>query len=50
MVAFVLNGKEKIVRIEENAGYQRFLLFPKCFQNLPIKDSSNLGLFGKGLN
>ena len=29
---FVLGRVENILRKGENAGYQHFLLFPKCFQ------------------
>ena len=29
---FVLQRVENIVQKEENAGYQHFLLFPRCFQ------------------
>ena len=32
MVKFVLDMIENIVRKEENADYQHFLLFPQCFQ------------------
>ena len=31
---FVLERVEDIVGKGENAGYQHFLLFPQCFQNL----------------
>ena len=33
MAKFVLDKVENIVGKEENAGYQLFLLFPKCFPN-----------------
>ena len=31
-IKFAFNGKENIVRKEENAGYKHFLLFPQGFQ------------------
>ena len=31
----VLGWVENILGKGENAGYQHFLLFPECFQNLP---------------
>ena len=36
---FVLERKENIVGKEENAGYQHFLLFPQCFQNVSYAGS-----------
>ena len=33
IMEFVINWEENILGKEENAGYQHFLLFPKCFQN-----------------
>ena len=35
----VLGRVENILRNGENAGYQHFLLFPKCFQNQPSSES-----------
>ena len=32
MMIFVFDGIENIVGKGENAGYQHFLLFPRCFQ------------------
>ena len=32
-IKVVFHSTENIVRKEENAGYQHFLLFPQCFQN-----------------
>ena len=31
---------ENIVRKGEIARYEQFLLFPQCFQNLPVADAS----------
>ena len=35
MLVFVFDIVENIVDIGENAGYQHFLLLPRCFQKLP---------------
>ena len=45
----VYDRVENIVGKGENAGYQYFLLFPKCFQRATIPDRKNQGLFGKEL-
>ena len=38
------------VRKRENVGYQRFLLFPQCFQKaLSSQGQSKLAFSGKGL-
>ena len=36
MMIFVFDRVENIVGRGENAGYQHFLLFPKCFQKDPF--------------
>ena len=41
---FVMEGVEKIVKKEENAGYQHFLLFAQCFQKLTILWPLNVGI------
>ena len=38
MIDIVSRKSENIVGKEENAGYQHFLLFPKCFQTLVFLD------------
>ena len=35
---------ENIVIKGENAAYQHFLLFPKCFQNAPVSGSLKVGI------
>ena len=35
----VFDGVENIVGKEEIARYERFLLFPQCFQKLPVVDA-----------
>ena len=40
---FVLRWVENILRKGENAGYQHFLLFPKCFQKPPSSGSLKVG-------
>ena len=47
--AVVLGRVEKIVGKEENAGYQHFLLFPKCFQKASLSRSLKCGLWCKEL-
>ena len=34
---FVLGRVENIMEKGENAGYQHFLLFPKCFQKVSVR-------------
>ena len=46
---FVLGRLENIVGKEENAGYQHFLLFPKCFQKTSILGSLKVGIGGTEL-
>ena len=41
---FVLGMVENILGKGENAGYQHFLLFPKCFQNPPSSGSLKVGI------
>ena len=41
---------ENIVGKGENAGYQHFLLFPRCFQKARLQDRENPGLFCKAFN
>ena len=36
---FIYDWVENIVRKEENAGFQHFLLFPRCFQNFSFSGS-----------
>ena len=50
MTKFVLDDIENIVGKEKNAGYQHFLLFPKCFQKAITSGSLKVGFSGKGLN
>ena len=38
----VMGTVENILGKGENAGYQYFLLFPKCFQKLPFSESSKV--------
>ena len=38
---FVFGQVENIVGKGENAGYQHFLLFPQCFQNLQFQGVKN---------
>ena len=38
---FVLGRVEKILEKGENAGYQHFLIFPKCFQKLSFPGVKN---------
>ena len=42
MVIFVFDRVENIVGKGENAGYQQFLLFPKCFQKSSVSASSKV--------
>ena len=37
---FVFDRVENIVGKGENAGYQHFLLFPQCFENTSLQDTS----------
>ena len=39
----VLGGIEQIVEKGENAGYQHFLLFPQCFQEVSYTGSLKVG-------
>ena len=41
---FVSERIENIFGKEENAGYQHFLLFPKCFQKPPSLGSLKVGI------
>ena len=41
---FVLGMVENILGKGENAGYQHFLLFPKCFQKSPFSDFLKVGI------
>ena len=47
---FVLGRIENIVGKGENAGFQHFLLFPRCFQKVSLSRSLKLGLCGKDLS
>ena len=47
---FELEWVENIVGKAKNAGYQHFLIFPQCFQNLCSSGSLKFGLYGKELN
>ena len=38
-LTFVLGRVENIVEKGENAGYQHFLFFSKCFQNVSFTES-----------
>ena len=40
---------ENIVGKEEIACYEQFLLFPQCFQKLPVVGGKNEYLWSKGL-
>ena len=44
MAKFILDKIENIVGKEENAGYQHFLLFPKCFQKVLSSRSLKVGI------
>ena len=44
MAKFVLDMIENIVRKEENAGYQHFLLFPQCFEKVFSPKRLNVGI------
>ena len=48
-VKIVFHRIEYIVRKEENAGYQHFLLFPQCFQKAFPPVRQKLSLSGNGL-
>ena len=39
MAIQVSDGAENIVEKEEIARYEQFLLFPECFQKLPVVDA-----------
>ena len=42
---FYFGGQiENIVGKGENAGYQHFLLFPQCFQKVPLSDTLKVGI------
>ena len=41
---FVLGGVENSVGKGENAGYQHFLFFPQCFQNLSFPEVLKVGI------
>ena len=41
---FVSESIENILEKGENAGYQHFLLFPKCFQKPPSLGSLKVGI------
>ena len=40
---------ENILGKGENAGYQHFLLFPKCFQKPPFSESLKVGTVCEGV-
>ena len=42
---FVLGNVENILGKGENAGYQHFLLFPKCFQKFLCSGSLKVGIY-----
>ena len=44
MTISVFHRVENIVEKEENAGYQHFLLFPKCFQETSSSRSLKVGI------
>ena len=46
----VCKSDENIVGKGRNAGYQRFLLLPQCFQMCPSRVSLNSGLLDKGIS
>ena len=48
-LTFGLGRVENILGKGENAGYQHFLLFPKCFQKALSSGSLTSGLYGKEL-
>ena len=50
MMISLFDTVENTVGKGENAGYQHFFLFPKCFSKPPSLGSLKLGLLGKGLN
>ena len=50
MAKFVLVKTENIVGKEENAGYQHFLLFPRCFQNTFSLGSFKVGIVWQRVN
>ena len=41
---FVSGRVENIVGKRENSGYQRFLLFPECFQKLSFREMLKVGI------
>ena len=45
-LAKMMIGQNNIVGKGENAGYQHFVLFPACFQTLPVSRSLKLGIAG----
>ena len=49
MMIFVFDRVENIVGKVENAGYQHFLLFQKCFQKAFYSGLLKIGLCGKEL-
>ena len=40
----VFDCVENIVEKEENAGFQRFLFFPQCFQKVSFSGSLEVGI------
>ena len=44
MMNFVLDRVENIVEKGENADFQQFLLFPKCFQEHSLSGSLKVGI------
>ena len=45
----VLGREENLLRKGENAGYQYFLLFPKCFEKLPSSGKRKKGSLKVGI-
>ena len=43
-LSFVLGKVENILGKGENAGYQHFLLFPKCFEKPPFSGSLKVAI------
>ena len=44
MTIFLFNGEENTVGKGENAGYQHFLHFPRCFPKPSSSGSLNVGI------
>ena len=44
---FNLENGRKLAGKGENAGYQHFLFFPKCFQQVPFSGSLKVGIVSR---